>query len=149
MTVVLWKWKSLSCDWLFVTPWNIVHGILQARILEWEPRSLALQADFFFYQLSHKGSPCGNFVVQSEIRKVDSSSFILLSQGCFGYSGVFYFTTRIVTFFVLVLWKNAVDNLIKGKESEVVQSCPTSPQPRDWTRVSHIVGRCFTGWATI
>ena len=23
-----------------------------------------------------------------------------------------------------------------------------SPQPRDWTQVSHIVGRCFTIWAT-
>ena len=48
-----------------------VHEILQARILEWvavpfsrgssqpgiEPRPPALQADFFFYQLSHKGSP--------------------------------------------------------------------------------------------
>ena len=31
-----WKWKSLSCVWLFVIPWTItVHGILQARILEW------------------------------------------------------------------------------------------------------------------
>ena len=30
-----WKWKWLSRVWLFVTPWNIVHGILQARILEW------------------------------------------------------------------------------------------------------------------
>ena len=30
----LWKWRSLSCVWLFVTPWTIVHGILQARILE-------------------------------------------------------------------------------------------------------------------
>ena len=30
------KWKSLSCVWLFVTPWiTIVHGILQDRILEW------------------------------------------------------------------------------------------------------------------
>ena len=28
------KWKSLSCVWLFVTP-RTVHGILQARILEW------------------------------------------------------------------------------------------------------------------
>ena len=28
-----WKWKSLSRVWLFVTP--IVHGIFQARILEW------------------------------------------------------------------------------------------------------------------
>ena len=25
-----WKWESLSCVWLFATPW-----ILQARILEW------------------------------------------------------------------------------------------------------------------
>ena len=30
-----WKWKSLSCDWLFETAWTTVHGILQARILEW------------------------------------------------------------------------------------------------------------------
>ena len=57
--------ESLSCVWLFATPVDCslpgssVHGILQARILEWvaisfsrdlpnpgiEPRSLALQAD--------------------------------------------------------------------------------------------------------
>ena len=30
------KWKLLSRVWLFATPWTcIVHGILQARILEW------------------------------------------------------------------------------------------------------------------
>ena len=29
------KWKSLSCVWLFATPRTVVHGILQARILEW------------------------------------------------------------------------------------------------------------------
>ena len=30
------KWKSLSCVQLFATPWTyIVHGILQARLLEW------------------------------------------------------------------------------------------------------------------
>ena len=28
-------WKSLSRVRLFVTPWTVVHGILQARILEW------------------------------------------------------------------------------------------------------------------
>ena len=33
--------QTLSCVWLFVTPWTIAHkappsmGILQARILEW------------------------------------------------------------------------------------------------------------------
>ena len=30
------KWKSLSRVWLSATPWDFtVHGILQARILEW------------------------------------------------------------------------------------------------------------------
>ena len=29
------KWKPLSHVQLFATPWTIVHGILQARILEW------------------------------------------------------------------------------------------------------------------
>ena len=36
---VILKWKSLSHVWLFAIPWTIesyrVHGILQARILEW------------------------------------------------------------------------------------------------------------------
>ena len=55
---VKWKWKSLSRVRLFVIPWT-VHGILQARILEWvafsfskgssqpriEPRFCTLQAD--------------------------------------------------------------------------------------------------------
>ena len=35
------KWKSLSHVWLFVTPWTAVHGILQARILEWEDVSFS------------------------------------------------------------------------------------------------------------
>ena len=29
------KWKLLSHVQLFATPWTTVHGILQARILEW------------------------------------------------------------------------------------------------------------------
>ena len=54
----MWKRKSLSHLWLFVTPWTIqIHQTLQARILEpfpsprdlpnpgIKPRSLALQAD--------------------------------------------------------------------------------------------------------
>ena len=33
----IWKWKLLSCVQLFATPWthSTVHGIPQARILEW------------------------------------------------------------------------------------------------------------------
>ena len=57
------KWKSLSRVRLFATPWT-VHGILQARILEYsspfpgdlpnpgiEPRSPTLQADSFLKKL--------------------------------------------------------------------------------------------------
>ena len=34
----LLKWKSLSCVFvIFVIPWTTVHGILQARRLEWVP----------------------------------------------------------------------------------------------------------------
>ena len=63
------KWKSLSCVWLFVTPWT-VHGILQARILEYVafpfPRGSSqpqgsnpgLQHCWrILHRLSHQGSP--------------------------------------------------------------------------------------------
>ena len=65
--------QSLSCVWLFATPWteapgSSVHGILQARMLEWiampssrhlpnpgiEPVSSASQADSLL--LNHRGS---------------------------------------------------------------------------------------------
>ena len=36
-----------------------------------------------------------SFVVKSEVRKVDSSSSILLSQDCFGYSGSFVFPYKL------------------------------------------------------
>ena len=65
-----WKWKSLSHVQLFGSPTDsTVHGILQARILEWvpfpspgdlpnpgiEPRSLTLQADSL--QAKPQGKP--------------------------------------------------------------------------------------------
>ena len=34
-TAYIWKWKSLSCVWLCNPMDYTVHGILQARILEW------------------------------------------------------------------------------------------------------------------
>ena len=37
---------------------------------------------------------CG-FVVEPEVRQVDSSSSILLSQGCFGYSRFFVFPYKL------------------------------------------------------
>ena len=47
---------------------------------------------------------CG-FVVEPEIRQVDSSSSILLSQDCFGNSRFFCISIQILKLFVLVLWK--------------------------------------------
>ena len=31
----MWKWKLLTHVRLFATPWTVVRGILQDRILEW------------------------------------------------------------------------------------------------------------------
>ena len=44
-------------------------------------------------------------VVEPEVRQVDSSSSILLSQDCFGYSRFFCISIQILKWFVLVLWK--------------------------------------------
>ena len=45
---------------------------------------------------------CG-FVVEPEVRQVDSSSSILLSQDCFGYSKFFCISLQILKLFVLAL----------------------------------------------
>ena len=45
---------------------------------------------------------CG-FVVEPEVRQVDSSSSILFSQHCFGYSRFFCISIQIVKLFVLAL----------------------------------------------
>ena len=44
-----------------------------------------------------------SLVVQSEVRQVASSSSILLSQDCFGYSRFFGISIQIVKLFILVL----------------------------------------------
>ena len=46
-----------------------------------------------------------SFVVEPEVRQVDSSSSILLFQDCFGYLGIFCVSIQIVKVFVLVLWE--------------------------------------------
>ena len=64
------KWRSLSCVWLCDPMSDKVHGILQARILEWvdfpfsrgsfQPRDqtqVFCITGRFFYQLSYQGSP--------------------------------------------------------------------------------------------
>ena len=54
---------------------------------------------------------CG-FVVEPEVRQVDSSRSILLSQDCFGHSRFFCISIQIVKLFVLALWKITVGSLI-------------------------------------
>ena len=62
------KWKSLSCVQLCDPMDYTVHGILQARILEWvavpfsrgspQPRDQTqVDCRWILYQLSHQGSP--------------------------------------------------------------------------------------------
>ena len=55
-----------------------------------------------FVQIPYCLDDCG-FVVEPEVRQVDSSSSILLSQDCFGYSRFFCISIQIVKLFVLVL----------------------------------------------
>ena len=57
------KWKLFSRVWLFATVDCAVHGILQARILEWVGFPFYMGSDpglpccrWIVYQLSHKGS---------------------------------------------------------------------------------------------
>ena len=66
---------------------------------------------FYFVPLIHMSvfvpvpyclDDCG-FVVEPEIRQVDSSSSILLSQDCFGFFEVFCISIQIVKLFVLAL----------------------------------------------
>ena len=61
------KVKSLRRVRLFVTPWTIVHGILQARILEWVCHFL-LQ-EIFPTQGSNPGLPS---ITAGDVRDVDS-----------------------------------------------------------------------------
>ena len=56
---------------------------------------------------------CG-FVVEPEVRQVDSSSSILLSQDCFGYSRFLYFHTNCE----IILWGASGRHSARGKGHE-------------------------------
>ena len=49
------------------------------------------------------------FVVKPEVREVDSSSSVLLSQNCFGYSRLFHTNLEIICFSSV---KNVAGSLI-------------------------------------
>ena len=52
------------------------------------------------------------FVVDSEVRQVDSSSYILLSQNSFGYSRIFVFPYKLWNIICSSSTKNTVSSLI-------------------------------------
>ena len=71
----------------------------------WAFYTVTLIYIYVFMPLPYCLDDCG-FVVEPEVRQVDSSSSILLSQDCFGYSRfVFFFciSIQIVEFFILVM----------------------------------------------
>ena len=55
-----------------------------------------------FVPVSYCLDDCG-FVIELDVRQVDSFSSILLSQDCFGYSKLFSISIQIVKLFVLAL----------------------------------------------
>ena len=74
------KWKSLCCVRLFATPWTIqVHGILQARILEWVafPFSRGSSQSRGQTQVSHIA---GGFFTSWATREGPSLQYLLLKD---------------------------------------------------------------------
>ena len=65
-----------------------------AWILLWTSYSAPLIYISVFVPVSYCLDNCG-FVVKPEVRQVDSSSSILLSQDCFGYSRFFVFPYKL------------------------------------------------------
>ena len=60
----------------------------------WAFCSVSLIYISVFVPVPYSLDDCG-FVVEPEVRQVDSSSFILLSQDCFGYSRFFVFPYKL------------------------------------------------------
>ena len=64
------EWKLLSRIWLFATPWTIhtVHGILQARILEWVAVPFS-RGSFQPWDRTHVSNTAGGFFTSSATRE--------------------------------------------------------------------------------
>ena len=65
-----------------------------ARIYLWAFYFVPLTYISVFVPVPYSLDDCG-FVVEPEVRQVDSCSSILLSQNCFGYSRVFVFPYKL------------------------------------------------------
>ena len=113
-------WKSLSCVQLFATP-RTAHGILQARIMEWEafPFSRGSSQPRDQTQVS---CIAGGFFISWATREA-------LCSGNFFY---FYKNHHIFILLIPALWLTPSSYTYQLlSESEVAQSCPTLSNPMD------------------
>ena len=125
-----------SCPTLCYPMDYTVHGILQARILEWISCSL-LQGIFLIqglnpdlphcsliiYQLNHQGCP-----------RIASVQFSSVTQSCPTLCDPMNYTVHGILQARILEW---VAFPLSGGSS----------QPRDWTQISHIAGGFLTRWA--
>ena len=127
------KWKSLSCVRLFATPWT-VHGILQARILEWVAFPLS-RGSFQPRDQTQVSRIAGKFFTSWATREAG-----MCAQSCL----------TLCNPMDCSLTGSPVHGIFQARILEWV-AIPFSrrpSQPRDQTQVSCIAGRFFTIWAT-
>ena len=144
--VSYWKWKLLSHVQLFPTPWTVVHGILQARILEWvpfpspgdlpnpglEPRSPALQADtlppepgtwssdFLFF---HSSSPMVSSLVTGQSRQEHLLSWFM--------SSFLWPQPQFLLFSTPETWEWTLDFVVRELDCAEISACVQCP-PTSW-----------------
>ena len=131
-------------------PGSSVHGIFQARVLEWDA---IVQGMIFLQPLSKKFSKCFKNTVhwKREYLRSDPSDFT-----------VFILFTKANHLSVKLKWKSPshvrlwdpMDDTVHGiRQARILEwvDFPFSRgsfQPKDRTQVSHTAGRFFTTWAT-
>ena len=93
---LLQKLSFLHC--IFLPP-LLQKRCLQQSIYLWDFYSVPLIYISVFVPVRYCLDDCG-FIVEPEVRQVDSSSSILLSQDYFGYSSFFCISIQIVKLFV-------------------------------------------------
>ena len=93
-----YKWLTSfpSTTWIVLNPLYILASFVKdkvsigARIYLWAFYFVPLIYISVFVPVPYSLDVCG-FVIEPEVRQVDSSSSILLSQDCFSYSRIFLF----------------------------------------------------------
>ena len=112
-----------------------VHGILQARILDWV--AFPFSMGIFLSQALNPGLlHCRKILYQLNHQRSESE----VAQSC----------PTLCNPMDCSLSGSSVHRIFQARILEwvAISFSRRSSQPRDWTQVSCIVGRCFTVWAT-